>query len=99
MPPFPLQNCPFLWGSELPSNTWFLGPTRVFNPNGNSISAAISAGLTSMTDRPTDRPRYSVGNNRPRCSLIIIIILFITQQFHGLRSTFTWPTHNTTTAR
>jgi len=43
-------------GSELPSNTWFLGPNRVLNPNGISIGAAVFAGLTSVTDRQTDRP-------------------------------------------
>jgi len=26
------QNCPFQWRSRLPSNTWFLGPTRVRPP-------------------------------------------------------------------
>jgi len=52
-------------GSGLPSNTWFLGPSRVLNPNGISISAAIFAGITSVTDRLTDRQCYSVGNNRP----------------------------------
>jgi len=31
--PFPHQNCPFPWGSGSPSNTWFLGLTRVLNPN------------------------------------------------------------------
>jgi len=40
---------------KLPSNTWFLGPTRVLNPNGISIGSAVFAGLTSMTDRQTDR--------------------------------------------
>ena len=48
-----------------PSNTWFPGPTRVFDPNGISIGSAVFAGLSSATDRPADRPRYSVGNNRP----------------------------------
>jgi len=37
---------------------------QVLNPNGISIGAAFFAGLTSVTDK-TDRPRYSVGNNRP----------------------------------
>jgi len=36
------------------SNTWFPGPTRVLNPNGISIDSAVFAGLTSVTDRPTD---------------------------------------------
>jgi len=49
----------------IPSNTCFLGPTRVHNPSGISIGATVSAGLTIVTDRPTDRPRYSVCNNRP----------------------------------
>ena len=67
--PFPPQNCPFRWGSGPPSNTWFLGSTRVHNPNGITISSAVFAWLTSVTDRQTDRqtdrPRYSIGNNRP----------------------------------
>ena len=37
-----------------PSNAWFLGPTRILNPNGISIGAAVFAGITSVTDRPTD---------------------------------------------
>jgi len=46
------QNWPFLWGIWTPphSNTWFLWPTRVLNPNGISIGAVVIAGLTSMTD-------------------------------------------------
>ena len=39
---FPPQNCP--------CNTWFLGLTRVLNPNGISIASAVFAGLTSVTD-------------------------------------------------
>jgi len=49
----------------LPSNTGFLGSTRVRIPNGISIGSAVFAGLTVVTDRQTDRPRYSAGNNRP----------------------------------
>jgi len=40
-------------GSELPSNTKFLGPIQAHNPNGISIGSAIFAGLTSVTDRQT----------------------------------------------
>ena len=40
----------------IPSNTWFLGPTRVLNPNSIAIGSAVSAGLTIVTDRQTDRP-------------------------------------------
>jgi len=57
---FPPQNCPFHGGSGLPSNTWFLGPSRVFNPNSTSIGSAISAGLTTVTDRQTDHATQSV---------------------------------------
>jgi len=40
--PFPLQNYPFLWEDlQPPSNMWFLGSTRVLNPNGISIGAAV----------------------------------------------------------
>jgi len=95
-----LQNVPILYNGtpfspsklslpmgdpDPPSNTWFPGPTQVVNPNGISIGAAVFAGLTSVTDRQTDRqtdsPRYSVGNNRLhmyvvlRCDLIITVLL------------------------
>jgi len=29
------------------------------------MGSVVFAGLTSVTDRPTDRPHYSVCNNRP----------------------------------
>jgi len=61
-----------------PSNTWFLGPTRVLNTNGNSITSAVTSVTDWQTDRQTDKPRYSVGNNRPhvrthilRCGVIM----------------------------
>jgi len=48
---------------------WFLGPTPVLNANGISIASCVFVGLSSaadwQTDRETDRPRYSIGNNRP----------------------------------
>jgi len=40
-------------GCGPPSNTWFPGPTRVLNPNGILIGAAIFAELTTVTDRQT----------------------------------------------
>jgi len=71
----PKKNLPLpMGGSGPPSNTWFPGPTQFLNPKGSSIGAAVFAGLTSVTDRP----RYSVGKNRPstyvvlRCGLIIV---------------------------
>jgi len=67
----PLLSCstlPLTMGSAPTSNTCFLESTRVHNPNGISVGSAVFAGLTSVTDRqtdwPTDRPRYSVCNNR-----------------------------------
>jgi len=56
------RGMPFPWGDLDPMVPW---RTRVLNPNGISIGSAVFAGFTSVTDRPTDRPRYSVGNNRP----------------------------------
>ena len=50
-------------GCGPPSNTWFLGPTRVLNPNGISNAWAVFAGLITVTDRQTDR------QTRPRCSV------------------------------
>ena len=43
-----------------PSNTWFLGPNQVLNPNSISIASAVFAGFTSVTDRPTDHATQSV---------------------------------------
>jgi len=46
------------------SNIWFPGPTQVTNPNGISIGSAVFAGLTSVTDRPTDHATRSVTIGR-----------------------------------
>ena len=43
-----------------PSNAWFLAPTQVLNANGISIGSAFFAGLTTVTDRQTDRATRSV---------------------------------------
>jgi len=69
------QNCPFLWGiwtAILYMVPW-VHPSP--QPKDISIGAAVFAGLTSVTDRQTDRPtdrqtqsdrpRYSASNNRP----------------------------------
>ena len=54
-PPFSQTNCHYHGGIRTPSNTWFLGSTRVLNPNAISIGSAVFAGLTTVTDRQTDR--------------------------------------------
>jgi len=53
-------DCPYtLQWTALPrlgsSTTWFLGPTGVLNPNGISIGSAVFAGLTTVSDRWTER--------------------------------------------
>jgi len=53
----PLKTAPLHWGSGPLSKTWFLGPTRVHNPNGISIGSAVFVGLTKVTDRQTDHVR------------------------------------------
>jgi len=45
-----------------PSNTRVATAHPSHNPNGISIGAAVVAGLTSVTDGQTNRPRYSVGS-------------------------------------
>ena len=57
----PPKICPFPWGIWTPSNTWFLGPTQALNPNGSSIGSTVFAGLTSVTDRQTDRQTTLLG--------------------------------------
>jgi len=59
--PFPPSKLPLpMGGSRPPSNTWFPGPTQVLNPNCISISSAVLAELTRVTDRPTDHSTRSV---------------------------------------
>jgi len=60
--PLTPQNCPFYGGAVPPFNTWFTGPTYVFNPNGVSIGWAVFAGLTILwlTDRQTTTLTRSV---------------------------------------
>ena len=60
----PIQSNPWMHPIRVglcctPSNTWFPGPTRVLNPNGISIVQQFLQGSQ------TDKPHYSVGNNRP----------------------------------
>ena len=50
----PLKKLSFPWGIWTPCNTWFLGHIRAHNPNGISIGSAVIAGLTIVTDWPTD---------------------------------------------
>ena len=60
-PPLPPSKLPLLMGRSGPSsNTRFLELTRANNPNGISINSAVFAGFTTVTDRP----RYSVCNNK-----------------------------------
>ena len=41
------NNCPFAWGIRAESDTWFLGPTRVHNPNGILVGSAVFAQITT----------------------------------------------------
>jgi len=60
--PLPTSKFPISMGDLDPlSNAWFPGTTRVLNPNGIWISAAVFVGLTSVTDRQTDHGRYTRG--------------------------------------
>ena len=53
--PFPPSKLPLpMTGIWTASNAWFPGPTRVLNPNGISLGATVFAGLTGVTDTPTD---------------------------------------------
>jgi len=41
------QNSPFSWGIWTSSNSWFLGPVRVHNPNDITIGSAVFAQVTT----------------------------------------------------
>jgi len=56
---FTLQIVSLHEGSD-PSNTWFLGSTRVHNLNDIWIGSAIFAGLTTVTNRQTDHAAWAV---------------------------------------
>ena len=58
--PFPSVKIAPSHGDLDPSNTCFRGPTRVHTPYDISIGSAVFAGLTTVTDGTTDRPRYTV---------------------------------------
>ena len=63
----PRQNCQLLLvrpGS--PSNTWFLGPSRVHNPNGISIGTAASVALTVVSNRQADND--ATGRMKALCN-------------------------------
>jgi len=62
-PLFPLKIAPSHRGSGPPSNTWFLGPTRI-KPNGISIGPAVFE-VSLVTDRQTDKPVGFYGPNAP----------------------------------
>jgi len=47
---FRLKIAPSHVGMYTSCNSWFIGPTRVWNANGNLIVSAVFAGLTSVTD-------------------------------------------------
>jgi len=54
-------------GYRPPFNTWFLGPTHVLSQTAfDQLSRFCRAHYCDRpTDKRTDRPRYSVGNNKP----------------------------------
>ena len=73
--PFSPQNLPLpMVGSEPPSNTWSLGPSQVLNPDGITIGSAIFAGLTSVTDRQTDRQTTLLGLENLRTDSFLISV-------------------------
>jgi len=41
--------------------------------DGISIGSAVFAGLTTVTDRQTDRPRYSVHNSRLQLRRYVVL--------------------------
>jgi len=55
--PFPLKIAPSHGASAPLSNTWFLKPTRVHNPNGISIGSAVFVRLMIVIYRQTETPR------------------------------------------
>jgi len=61
----PLKKLLLPIGDMDPCNTWFLGPLPSPQLKRHVDRFSRFAGITTVTDRQTDRPRYSVCNNRP----------------------------------
>jgi len=62
-PSLPPQKLPLCRGIWIPSNTCFIRPTQVHNPNCISIDSVVFAGLTMwQTDWQTDHTTLSVTN-------------------------------------
>ena len=53
---FPLKIAPFDWGSGPPSNTWFLGPCPVHDPNKQYLDQFSHFCRAYYCDRQNDRP-------------------------------------------
>jgi len=66
LPVSPVKIAPSHVGIWTSCNTWFIGPTRVRNANGNLIVSGLTSVTDWQNDRQTDRLRYSV-----RCGVIM----------------------------
>jgi len=64
--PSPSQKCPFPWGSELPSNTWFPGLTRVHNPKDISIGKAVLQAMRPIVNIPEKDRATDIANMHKR---------------------------------
>jgi len=69
LPVSPLKIAPSHVGIWTSCNMWFIGPTRVWNPNGNLIASAVFAWLTSVTDWQGDRQTMLLG--AVQCGIIM----------------------------
>jgi len=69
----PLKIVPLHRGSGPPSKTWFLGPTRIHNPNSIFISSAVF-NRAEDCDRPTDRHRQT---DHTTASIVTIGCIYI----------------------
>jgi len=65
-PIFTLEIAPSHWGPGSPSNAWLLWPTRAQTASRWVQSFCRAHDCDRPADRQTDRPRYSVCNNRPQ---------------------------------
>ena len=64
----PLKRYPFSWARAISnsSNTWFLGPIRIYPQTASRSVKPFFAGIINVTNRQKNRPRYSVySSNRP----------------------------------
>ena len=70
---------PYKWRIQAPSETWYVGDTKVQNANGMSIGSSISAQTALVTDRHTNADRDTFVSIGCKTSQLVLGIVTMTR--------------------